>query len=107
MEKLQFPILKIDGSNYLSWSQNAKIILNAKGLGDIILADHYGDLQTKAQAIFIIRHHLDQDLQNQYIDEFNPRALWDALKRRYDHMRLISRLHEMIGSIFAFLTTPL
>lgn len=90
MEKLQFPILKIDGSNYLEWSQNAEIVLNAKGLGDTIIVDHNDDLQTTAQAIFLIRHHLDKELQSQYLDEYNPRALWDALKRRYDHLRLIS-----------------
>lgn len=90
MEKLQFPVLKLDGSNYLSWSQNAEIVLNAKGLGDSIIVDQHGDLQTTAQAIFILRHHLDQDLQAQYIDEYNPKSLWDSLKRRYDHMRLIT-----------------
>lgn len=90
MEILQFQVLKIDGSNYLSWSQNTEIVLNAKCLGDTIIADHHGDLQTKAQAIFILRHHMDQDLQIQYLDEYNPRALWDALKQLYDHLRLIS-----------------
>lgn len=32
---------------------------------------------------------LDQDL-TQYLDKYNPRALWDALKWRYHHLRLIS-----------------
>lgn len=90
MEKLQFLVMKLDGSNYLSWSQNVEIILNAKGLGDTIIMDHHGDLQTKAQAIFILCHHLDRELQAEYLDEYNPWALWDALKKRYDHLRLIS-----------------
>lgn len=89
MEKIQFPVLKVDGSNYLSWTLNVEIVLNAKGIGDTIIADD-GDLQTKAQTVYIIRHHLDPKLQTQYIDEYNPRALWDALNRRFDHLRLIS-----------------
>lgn len=53
MEKIQFPVLKVDGSNYLSWSLNAKIVLNAKGISDNIIVDD-GDLQSKAQAVYII-----------------------------------------------------
>lgn len=59
MEKLQVPVLKLAGSNYLSWSLNTRIVLDAKGLGDTIIADNHGDLQTTAHAIFILRHHLD------------------------------------------------
>lgn len=50
MEKLQFPVLKIKGSNYLSWSQNAEIVLNSQGIEDTTIAHHHGDLQTKAHA---------------------------------------------------------
>lgn len=90
LEKLQFPILQIDGTNYLSWAQNAEIVLNMKGVGDTILDDLVGTLQTRAQALYLIRHHLAADLQLEYLTEFNPRLLWDKLKLRFDHLRLLS-----------------
>src|SRR5450759_4903629 len=90
LEKVQYPILQIDGTNYLSWSQNTEIVLNMKGLGDIILSDRHGNLQTKALALYTIRHHLHADLQLEYLTEFNPTSLWDKLKSRFEHLRLIS-----------------
>lgn len=38
----------------------------------------------------MIRHHLANLLKTQYLNEFNPRVLWDALKTRFDHLREIS-----------------
>ena len=90
LEKVQYPILQIDGANYLSWSQNTEIVLNMKGLGDIIIDDRHGDLQTKSTTLYIIRHHLHAELQLEYLNEFNPRSLWDKLKSCFEHLRLIS-----------------
>src|SRR5450759_521977 len=90
MEKLLFPILAIDGNNYISWALNAETHLNCKGLGETIITDANHTLQTKAQASALLRHHLAEKLQLQYLMEYNPRLLWDALKARFEHMKTIS-----------------
>jgi hypothetical protein len=38
----------------------------------------------------MIQHHLADALKTQYLQEQNPRKLWDNLKLRFDHMKLIS-----------------
>ena len=36
-----------------------------------------------------LRHHFHLDLKNEYMMEENPRALWVALKERYDQQKTI------------------
>lgn len=92
IEKLNFKALSIDGSNYLTWSLEVEAHLASKVLEDTIITDAGPTLQDKARALILIRHHLAEPLKTQYINEFNPRVLWDALKTRFDHMREISLL---------------
>lgn len=88
MEKLLFPALKLDGSNYMTWVLNAEINLTAKELYDPI--DNPNDtIVNKAKAVALIRHHLCEPLQDQYMDEFDPKKLWDQLKERFDHLKTV------------------
>jgi hypothetical protein len=64
--------------------------LTSKNLQDAILTDTGISLQEKAKALISIRHHLAEALKTQYMNEYNPRILWDELKLRFDHMRIIS-----------------
>lgn len=89
IEKLHFESLRIDGSNYLSWSLDVEAHLASKNLQDSIISDNGPTLQQKAQALILIRHHLADPLKQQYMNEYNPRLLWDDLKSRYDHTRTI------------------
>lgn len=90
MEKLSFQPLSIDGSNYLSWSLDTEAHLNAKGLQDTILTDAGPTLQQKAQGLILIRHHLAYSLKRQYLNEANPRILWDELQSGFNHTRTIA-----------------
>lgn len=87
IEKLNFQALKIDGANYLSWSLDIDAHLASKGLEDTTIIDTGPALQDKAWALIFIRHHLVEPLKTQYMNEFNPRVLWEELKSRFDHMR--------------------
>src|SRR5450759_1863925 len=89
IEKLYFQALNIDGSNYLSWSLDIEAHLASKDLQDTILTDTGPTLQQKAKALILIRHHLADPLKRQYMNEYNPRILWDELHSRYDHTRTI------------------
>lgn len=75
MEKLHFKALKIDGSNYLSWSLDAEAHLASKDLQDAIITDEEINLQQKARALILIRHHLAEPLKIQYMNQYNPRIL--------------------------------
>ncbi|CAM6104237.1 unnamed protein product [Calypogeia fissa] len=90
IEKLQFKALTIDGANYLSWSLDIEAYLASKDLHDTIVTDASLTLQQKAKALIFIRHHLAEPLKTQYLNQFNPRILWEDLKLRFDHMRLVS-----------------
>jgi hypothetical protein len=89
IEKLHFQELSIDGSNYLSWSLDVEAHLTSKDIQDSILTDSGPTLQQKARALILIRHHLADLLKQQYMNEFNPRVLWDELKSCFDHTRTI------------------
>ena len=80
-----FNVLEADGSNYLTWAMDVKIILSSKGFTNAIneassstpaISD-----TTKYVVLHFLRHHLHHDLKNEYLMEEDPRALWVALKR--------------------------
>lgn len=87
-----FPELAADGHNYLTWAMDAKIVLQAR---ECIQTINEPDAQNpitdavKYRTLFFLRHHLHPDLKNEYIMEENPKALWDALKERYDQQKAI------------------
>jgi hypothetical protein len=64
--------------------------LASKGLEDTISTDSGPTLQQKAQSLILICHHLEEPLKTQYMNEFNPRVLWEELKSRFEHMQVIS-----------------
>jgi hypothetical protein len=90
IEKLNFKALSIDGANYLSWALDVEVYLASKGLDDTISTDTGPTMQQRAQALMMIRHHLEEPLKIQYMNELNPRRVWEELKSRFDHLKLIS-----------------
>lgn len=90
IEKLNFQALRIDGSNYLTWSLDVEAHLAAKDLQDTIITDEGVTLQQKARSLVFIRHHLEEPLKIQYMNELNVRILWEALQLRFNHMRTIT-----------------
>lgn len=78
----------MDGSNYMTWALNAEVYLTAKELIDSI--DNIEDtIVNKAKALALICHHLCEPLQDQYMDELDPKKLWDQLKERFDHLKIV------------------
>ena len=66
-----------------------KIILKSKGLGECITEDNNSNEKDRYRAILIIRHHLAESLKDQYLTTENPLELWNELKSRYDHQRMV------------------
>lgn len=89
MEKVQFQPLSIDGANYLSWSLDTQSHLLAQSLHTTITDVAALTAPKRAQALILMRHHLAIPLKQQYLNESNPKNLWDQLKARFDHTKTI------------------
>ncbi|XP_021725277.1 uncharacterized protein LOC110692548 [Chenopodium quinoa] len=89
LTKLEFVTLDITGKNYLSWVLDAKIHLDAKGLGETIKEGNKATLQDKAKAMIFLRHYLHEGLKNEYLTVKDPQYLWSNLKERYDHQKTV------------------
>ncbi|XP_040930070.1 uncharacterized protein [Gossypium hirsutum] len=89
LAKLEFAALDISGKNYLSWVLDAEIHLDAKGLGNTILADKEASNQDKTKAMIFIRHHLHEGLKVEYLTVKDPLELRKKLKERFDHQKTV------------------
>ncbi|XP_074304379.1 uncharacterized protein LOC141639092 [Silene latifolia] len=87
--KLEFEALDIAGKKYLSWVLDAKIHLDAKGLGETIKDGNKSTSQDKAKAMIFLRHHLHDGLKLEYLIVKDPQILWNDLKERYDHQKTV------------------
>ena len=87
-----FAKLSTDGSNYLIWAMDVKIMLIANGYINTIEEPNPQAPVTdeaKYTTLYFLRHHLHPDLKNEYMMEENPIALWVALKECYDQQKAI------------------
>ena len=95
LQALVLEPLNFDGSNFLEWLNDAKIILAAEEL-DISLetnpTEEIPDVY-KSQALVILRRHLDHALRLQYIQVSDPARLWNQLKARFDHQQTLFLPH--------------
>ncbi|KAK1430133.1 hypothetical protein QVD17_12672 [Tagetes erecta] len=89
LAKLDILALDITGKNYLSWVLDAEIHLNSKNLGDTIKEGNEATDQNKAKAMIFLRHHIHEDLKNEYLTIKDPLTLWNKLKERYDHQKTV------------------
>ena len=85
LTKLEFVALDIFGKNYLSWILDAEIHLDAMNLGNTIKEGNQASLQDHPKSLIFLRHHLHEDLKNEYITAKDHLTLWNELKARYDH----------------------
>ena len=74
-EPLDYAILNPSGENYLEWAMNTSV-LKSRGLGRSIIQGDYATRSEKLRAITIMRHHLTDELRNQYLHIENPHDLW-------------------------------
>ena len=66
LTKLEFVALDISGKNYLSQIFDAEIHLTSMNLGEIIKEGNEESRQNCAKALIFLRHHLHEDLKNEY-----------------------------------------
>ena len=87
----EFDPLALDGHNFPTWSVDLKVSLSLRGFCGAIVPPQEGttepDTRTKYSALYIIRAHIHPDLKSEYLMEEDPRALWNALKQRYEQQK--------------------
>ncbi|KAI5666713.1 hypothetical protein M9H77_16566 [Catharanthus roseus] len=89
LAKLEFITPNIFGKNYLSWSLDAEIQSDAMGLGDTIKENNTTLNQDRAKTMIFLRHHLHEDFKVEYLTVKDLHILWNKLKERYDHLKLV------------------
>ena len=89
MTKLDFAALNLSGNNYLQWVLDMEIHLDAMGLGDTIIEGNNASPRDRANAIVLIRRHIQDELKNEYLTIKDPLQLWKNLKQRYDQQKLM------------------
>ncbi|XP_074346908.1 uncharacterized protein LOC141685719 [Apium graveolens] len=86
---LSFVALDISGDNYLSWVQDVKLHLGSKKLSDTIKAENKSTVEENFTSIIFLRHHMHEDLKSKYLEVEDPFILWENLKDRFDHQKLV------------------
>ena len=89
LSKHEFLALDLSGKSYLSWALDAEIQLDAMGLADTIQENNQASNQNRTKAMIFLRHHLDEGLKMEYLTVKDPLVLWNNLKDRYDHLKLV------------------
>jgi len=89
--KREITELAPNGSNYLSWSLDAEIVLDGKNLLHAIKPtnDKIATSAERAQALHFLRHHISSSLKNEYMTERDPIVLWNALHERFEKMETV------------------
>lgn len=91
IQSLAFAPLNSDGSNYLEWINDAKVVLSADELQYTI--EHEGEEEItqiyKSQAMLVLRRHLDHSLKLQYITVTDPQKLWSMLEARFNQQQTL------------------
>ena len=89
LTKLEFTALHINGSNYLSWVLDVEMHLDAMNLRNTIEEGNATTSQEKAKVMIFFRHHIHQDLMSENLTMKNHHTLWNKLKERYGHLKLV------------------
>ena len=89
LSKLEFLALDISRKSYLSWALHAEIHLDAMGLQDIIQENNQASNQNRAKAMIFLLYHLHEGLKMEYLIVKDALMLWNNLKDRYDHLKLV------------------
>ncbi|KAK9924068.1 hypothetical protein M0R45_032456 [Rubus argutus] len=87
LNKLDFDALEVSGRNYFQWTEDVKLHLTAKKIRSTIQDDNVASTHQKAEAMILIRRHMDRSLQREYLGEEEPRNLWAMLADRFDHQK--------------------
>ena len=58
-------------------------------MGETIKETNSASLHDHAKALIFLRHYLDESLKNEYLTVKDPLVLWQSLKDRYDHQKIV------------------
>ena len=75
LTKLEFVALDISGKNYPSWILDTEIHLDAMNLGNTIKEGNQASMQDRAKSLIFLRHHLQEDLKNEYLTVKDPHSM--------------------------------
>jgi len=75
--------------DYVTWARNVESYLVQNNLSDTIISGSKCSNQQKAQALFYIRRHLNEDFKNEYMLERDPLVIWQSLKDHFDRMKAV------------------
>ena len=54
-----------------------------------ILITNKASNQDKAKTMIFLQHHFHEGLKAEYLTVNDPLVLWNSLKKRYDHQKMI------------------
>jgi hypothetical protein len=101
MATKEFDILALYASNFPAWAVDLKVNLLTLGLYRCINETVAGTVTPSnmfnCSALKVMRNHIHTDLKMECIDQEDPRALWTALKNRYEQHKaiiLLEATHE-------------
>ena len=75
--------------DYVTWARNVENYLAQNDLSDTIVSGSNCSKQEKAQALFYIHLHLNEDFKNEYMLERDPLVIWQSLKDHFDRMKAV------------------
>ena len=68
---------------------NVKVHLGSMSLEKIIAKDNDATSQNHPKTMISLYHHLDEVLKTKYLMVKKPLDLWNNLKERFNHMKLV------------------
>ena len=89
LAKLEFVALDILGKIYLSWVLDTEIHLDEMNLGNTIKEGNDASLQDCVRALIFLRHHIDEGLKGEYLMVKDHFIIWNNLRERYDHQKIV------------------
>lgn len=89
LAKLDIIALDVSDKNCMTWASDVKMHLRSNKLLRNIDASETTLDESKAKAMVFLRHHLHDNLKNEYITREDPVDLWQSLKDRFDHQKYV------------------
>jgi len=91
--KRQVPILALNGKNYQTWALDCELHLHGMQLSHTITACPNDAAapppHEQAQAAIFLRHHIHNDLKQEYLEVKDPLTLWTALQERFGKQKTV------------------
>ena len=87
--KPKFHVFDINGQNYQSWRLDVELHLQQEGLAESLKKNGKANDKDKANTLIFICRHLHESLKVKYLMVREPLKLWNNLKEKYDHMKIV------------------